>query len=56
MLNFSNPPAGGADERRGNDGQVRIIGGRWRNTRLPVPTLPGCGPAATACAKPCSTG
>ncbi|KIS38140.1 ribosomal RNA small subunit methyltransferase D, partial [Stenotrophomonas maltophilia WJ66] len=21
--------------RGGNDGQVRIIGGRWRNTRLP---------------------
>ncbi|MRG02387.1 16S rRNA (guanine(966)-N(2))-methyltransferase RsmD, partial [Klebsiella quasipneumoniae] len=24
--------------RGGIDGQVRIIGGRWRNTRLPVPT------------------
>lgn len=25
-------------------GQVRIIGGRWRNTRLPVPDLPGLRP------------
>ena len=26
--------------------QVRIIGGRWRNTRLPVPTLPGLRPSS----------
>ncbi|KAF1017588.1 MAG: Ribosomal RNA small subunit methyltransferase D [Stenotrophomonas maltophilia] len=32
--------------RGGNDGQVRIIGGRWRNTRLPVPTLPGLRPSS----------
>ncbi|MFC6841600.1 16S rRNA (guanine(966)-N(2))-methyltransferase RsmD [Xanthomonas theicola] len=29
---------------RPGDGQVRIIGGRWRNTRLPVPDLPGLRP------------
>ncbi len=28
------------------DGQVRIIGGQWRNTRLPVPTLPGLRPSS----------
>lgn len=27
-------------------GQVRIIGGRWRGTRLPVPDLPGLRPSA----------
>jgi len=27
-------------------GQVRIIGGRWRNTRLPVPDLPGLRPSS----------
>ena len=32
--------------RAGNDGQVRIIGGRWRNTRLPVPSLPGLRPSS----------
>jgi 16S rRNA (guanine966-N2)-methyltransferase len=32
--------------RAGNDGQVRIIGGQWRNTRLPVPTLPGLRPSS----------
>jgi 16S rRNA (guanine966-N2)-methyltransferase len=32
--------------RTANDGQVRIIGGRWRNTRLPVPTLPGLRPSS----------
>lgn len=31
------PPHGGA-------GQVRIVGGRWRNTRLAVPDLPGLRP------------
>lgn len=31
---------------RSFDGQVRIIGGRWRNTRLPVPTLPGLRPSS----------
>lgn len=25
---------------------MRIIGGRWRNTRLPVPTLPGLRPSS----------
>ncbi|MFT4248501.1 MAG: 16S rRNA (guanine(966)-N(2))-methyltransferase RsmD [Pseudomonas sp.] len=28
----------------GGAGQVRIVGGRWRNTRLPVPELPGLRP------------
>ena len=32
--------------RGGNEGQVRIIGGQWRNTRLPVPTLPGLRPSS----------
>ena len=32
--------------RGGSEGQVRIIGGRWRNTRLPVPTLPGLRPSS----------
>ncbi len=27
-------------------GQVRIVGGRWRNTRLAVPTLPGLRPSS----------
>ncbi len=37
---------GSVSGRGGNDGQVRIIGGRWRNTRLPVPTLPGLRPSS----------
>jgi 16S rRNA (guanine966-N2)-methyltransferase len=28
------------------DGQVRIVGGRWRNTRLAVPDLPGLRPSS----------
>jgi len=32
--------------RRGAEGQVRIIGGRWRNTRLSVPDLPGLRPTS----------
>lgn len=32
--------------RGAGEGQVRIIGGRWRNTRLPVPTLPGLRPSS----------
>lgn len=28
------------------DGQVRIIGGQWRNTRLPVPIQPGLRPSS----------
>ncbi|KLD78482.1 16S rRNA (guanine(966)-N(2))-methyltransferase RsmD [Xanthomonas hyacinthi] len=31
---------------RAGEGQVRIIGGRWRNTRLPVPDLPGLRPSS----------
>ncbi|WP_369933206.1 16S rRNA (guanine(966)-N(2))-methyltransferase RsmD [Xanthomonas tesorieronis] len=31
---------------RAGAGQVRIIGGRWRNTRLPVPDLPGLRPTS----------
>lgn len=30
----------------GGAGQVRIVGGRWRNTRLPVPDLPGLRPTS----------
>ncbi|WP_343133950.1 16S rRNA (guanine(966)-N(2))-methyltransferase RsmD [Stenotrophomonas sp. CC22-02] len=40
------PPGAPVSGRGGNDGQVRIIGGRWRNTRLPVPTLPGLRPSS----------
>jgi len=32
--------------RGAGEGQVRIIGGRWRNTRLPVPALPGLRPSS----------
>ncbi|WP_017163674.1 RsmD family RNA methyltransferase, partial [Xanthomonas phaseoli] len=31
---------------RGTEGQVRIVGGRWRNTRLAVPGLPGLRPSS----------
>lgn len=31
---------------RGTEGQVRIVGGRWRNTRLAVPDLPGLRPSS----------
>ncbi len=31
---------------RGGEGQVRIVGGRWRNTRLAVPDLPGLRPTS----------
>ncbi len=37
------PPPSRANSK---DGQVRIIGGLWRNTRLPVPTLPGLRPSS----------
>lgn len=30
----------------GSAGQVRIVGGRWRNTRLAVPALPGLRPSS----------
>ncbi len=32
--------------RRPAAGQVRIIGGRWRGTRLPVPEVPGLRPSS----------
>jgi len=32
--------------RSRGEGQVRIIGGRWRNTRLAVPDLPGLRPTS----------
>ncbi len=32
--------------RRGAEGQVRIVGGRWRNTRLAVPSLTGLRPSS----------
>lgn len=38
------PPSSPA--RSANAGQVRIVGGRWRNTRLAVPTLPGLRPSS----------
>lgn len=31
---------------RGAEGQLRIVGGRWRNTRLAVPDLPGLRPSS----------
>ncbi|MCS3744976.1 16S rRNA (guanine966-N2)-methyltransferase [Xanthomonas arboricola] len=31
---------------RGAEGQVRIVGGRWRNTRLAVPDAPGLRPSS----------
>jgi len=31
---------------RDGSGEVRIIGGRWRGTRLPVPALPGLRPSS----------
>lgn len=31
---------------RGKPGSVRIIGGRWRGTRLPVPDMPGLRPTS----------
>ncbi|APO94268.1 16S rRNA (guanine(966)-N(2))-methyltransferase RsmD [Xanthomonas vesicatoria] len=31
---------------RGMEGQVRIVGGRWRNTKLAVPDLPGLRPSS----------
>ena len=31
---------------RGREGSVRIIGGRWRGTRLPVPDRPGLRPTS----------
>ncbi|CAD7715872.1 Ribosomal RNA small subunit methyltransferase D [Xanthomonas hydrangeae] len=31
---------------RGAEGQVRIVGGRWRNTKLAVPDLPGLRPSS----------
>ena len=31
---------------RRDEGQVRIVGGRWRNTRLAVPDLPGLRPTS----------
>ncbi|MCL7713743.1 16S rRNA (guanine(966)-N(2))-methyltransferase RsmD [Stenotrophomonas mori] len=38
------PPMPSTRPTAGGDGQVRIIGGRWRNTRLPVPRLDGLRP------------
>ncbi|MFN3955905.1 MAG: 16S rRNA (guanine(966)-N(2))-methyltransferase RsmD [Tepidimonas ignava] len=36
--------ASGRASRSGPPGEVRIIGGRWRRSRLPVPALPGLRP------------
>lgn len=38
--------SGSRGPRAGSVGQVRIVGGRWRNTRLPVPQLPGLRPTS----------
>src|SRR5690242_8261358 len=38
--------AGPRMSARKGEGQVRIIGGRWRNTRLAVPDLPGLRPTS----------
>lgn len=40
------PPGLPVSGRNPNEGQVRIVGGQWRNTRLPVPTLPGLRPSS----------
>ncbi len=37
-------------------GEVRIIGGQWRRTRLAVAQRPGLRPRPIACVKRCSTG
>ncbi|MFL9582264.1 16S rRNA (guanine(966)-N(2))-methyltransferase RsmD [Stenotrophomonas sp. AB1(2024)] len=35
-----------SETHTGSVGQVRIIGGKWRNTRLPVPLAPGLRPSS----------
>ena len=37
-------------------GEIRIIGGQWRRTRLAVAQNRACALRQTVCAKPCSTG
>ena len=39
MTQMKTPP-------RGDDARIRIIGGRWRNTRLSVPSSPGLRPSS----------
>ncbi|WP_434213285.1 16S rRNA (guanine(966)-N(2))-methyltransferase RsmD [[Pseudomonas] boreopolis] len=41
---MSRPPRPSPRPAHGGAGQIRIIGGRWRNTRLQVPNLPGLRP------------
>jgi 16S rRNA (guanine966-N2)-methyltransferase len=43
-LRPARPARPGEAARAGGSGQVRIIGGRWRGTRLRVPPLPGLRP------------
>ena len=47
---MARPPRSSASATRqpahGGEGQVRIIGGRWRNTRLQVPQLQGLRPTS----------
>lgn len=38
------PAPAPAPRPHGGSGEVRIIGGRWKRTRLPVPALPGLRP------------
>ena len=42
---MSRPANGGRNDARGA-GSVRIIGGRWRGTKLPVPDVPGLRPSS----------
>ncbi|MGN6222771.1 16S rRNA (guanine(966)-N(2))-methyltransferase RsmD [Pseudoxanthomonas sp.] len=46
MKSGRTPLARGPRAAPGPTGSVRIIGGRWRNTRLPVPDLPGLRPSS----------
>lgn len=39
------PPPSPARSARSGNGQVRIVGGRWRNTRLAVPDVSGLRPS-----------
>ena len=51
------PATGKAASRSASGvGEVRIIGGQWRRTKLSVAQRPGCAPRPTACARRCSTG
>ena len=40
------PPIGGRAPASAPPSQVRLIGGRWRGSKLPVPSLPGLRPSS----------